>query len=152
MLNTKYVWQNAIGRLYSVALLGLLVIGAMLGASCGGGSEAASIPAPSPSANVSSDDVEKSLKFDSRVQDFDTDGDKLTVNVNEHWVSSPVGMQERALKKWFADWEGARASDNGGKPPKGVTVVVTYDGNAVAKATVDKGIEFLEKSKATQES
>ena len=138
--------RNASGRLYTLALLGL-VLGALLVASCGGGSEASGIPAPSPTANVSSDDVEKSLKFDSRVQDFDTDGDKLTVNVNEHWVSSPVGMQERALKKWFADWEGARAADNGGKAPKGVTVVVTYDGNDVARATLAKGIEFLGKPK-----
>ena len=139
--------KNASGRLYTGALLGMVLIGALSAASCGGSSETAGIPAPSPSANISSDDVEKSLKFDSRVQDFDTDGDKLTVNVNEHWVSSPVGMQERALKKWFADWEGARAADNGGKAPKGVTVVVSYDGNAVARATVDKGIEFLGKPK-----
>src|SRR5215471_20160229 len=122
--------KNVSGRLYTPALLCLVLIGTLSVASCSGGSETSGIPAPSPSANVSSDDVEKSLKFDSRVQDFDTDGDKLTVNVNEHWVSSPVGMQERALKKWFADWEGARTAD--GKLPKGVTVVVKYDGNDVA--------------------
>jgi hypothetical protein len=130
--------------------MGLVLMGSLFVASCGGGAETAGIKAPSPSANVSSDDVEKSLKFDSRVQDFDTDGDKLIVNVNEHWTSSPVGMQERALKKWFADWEGARAGDNG-KPPKDVTVVVKYDGNDVARATSDKGIEFLNKPKPSKE-
>ena len=150
MRNTDNLRRNVHGRRWTPVLIGLVLMGSLLVASCGGGGEATGIKAPSPSANVSGDDVEKSLKFDSRVQDFDTDGDKLTVNVNEHWTSSPVGMQERALKKWFADWQGARAGDNG-KPPKDVTVVVKYDGNDVARATIDKGIEFLNKPKPGKE-
>jgi len=150
MWNNNDLWPRVYSRIWAGALMCLLFMGAVLVASCGGGGEIAGRQSPPPTANVSSDDVEKSLKFDARVQDFDTDGDKLIVNVNEHWMSSPVGMQERALKKWFADWQGANAGDNG-KPPKDVTVVVKYDGNDVARATIDKGIEFLSKPKANNE-
>jgi hypothetical protein len=114
--------------------------------SCGGSPEnnTSSIVAP---ANVSNQSVEQTLKFDSRVQDFDTDGDKLTVNVNDSWMKSPPGLQERAVDGWLAGWKSERAGD-GGSVPKGLTVVVKYDGNDVARGTLDRGIELLGKPKA----
>jgi hypothetical protein len=100
-----------------------------------------------PPANVSNQSVEQTLKFDSRVQDFDTDGDKLTVNVNDSWMKSPPGLQERAVDGWLAGWKSERAAD-GGSAPKGLTVVVKYDGNDVAKGTLDRGIELFGKPKS----
>src|SRR5215470_3431786 len=71
------------------------------------------------------EDVEKQLKYDARVQDYETDGDKLIVNVNQAWISSPPGMQERAVGQWYTLWQ----NSHGGKQQKGPQVVVRYDGN-----------------------
>jgi hypothetical protein len=69
-----------------------------------------------------SEDVEKQLKYDARVESFETDGDDLVVNVNDSWASSPQGMQERAVGVWYSLWH---AQHNG-------KVIVKHDGNSVA--------------------
>jgi hypothetical protein len=132
---------HGIGRLL---ILGGFILALTLAAgSCGGGTEnnTSSIVPP---ANVSNQNVEDTLKFDSRVQDFDTDGDKLIVNVNESWIKSPPGLQERSVDGWLAGWKTERAGDSG-SAPKGLTVLVKYDGKDVAKATPERGIELLGK-------
>jgi len=128
-----------------LAFAGLGVVFATLFASCGGGTEnnASSIVPP---ANVSNQSIEESLKFDSRVQDFDTDGDKLTVNVNDSWMKSPPGLKQRTVDGWLAGWKAERAND-GGSGPKGLTVVVKYDGEDVATATPGQGIKIIDKLK-----
>ena len=132
-----------IGRL--LILGGFILALALAAGSCGGGTEnnTSSIVPP---ANVSNQNVEDTLKFDSRVQDFDTDGDKLIVNVNESWMKSPPGLQERSVDGWLSGWKAERAGDSG-SAPKGLTVLVKYDGNDVARATLDRGIELLGKPK-----
>jgi hypothetical protein len=124
---------------------GLMLALAFAVSSCGSSPEnnTSSIVPP---ANVSNQSLEETLKFDSRVQDFDTDGDKLTVNVNDSWMKSPQGLQERAVDGWLSGWKAERAGD-AGSVPKGLTVVVKYDGNDVAKATPATGIEILGKPK-----
>src|SRR5262249_8570086 len=105
-------------RMGSLMILGGFVLAlAFSTSSCGGSPEnnTSSIVAP---ANVSNQSIEQTLKFDSRVQDFDTDGDKLTVNVNESWMKSPQGLQERAIDGWLSGWKAERAGD-GGSAPKG---------------------------------
>jgi hypothetical protein len=138
---------HRLGRV--VALGGFILVMAFGLTSCGSGSEnnTSSIVPP---ANVNNQSVEQTLKFDSRVQDFDTDGDKLTVNVNDSWMKSPPGLQERAVDGWFSGWKTERAGD-GGSVPKGLTVSVKYDGNEVAKATPDHGIELLGAAKTKSE-
>ena len=137
--------------LKSSGILRLLMLGAAIlamafaAASCGSGSES-NTSSIVPPANVSNQSIEQTLKFDSRVQDFDTDGDKLTINVNDSWMKSPPGLQERAVDGWLSGWRTERAGD-GGSVPKGLTVVVKYDGNEVAKATPATGIEILGKPK-----
>jgi hypothetical protein len=129
----------------SAVLLGtIMMAGTLIVSSCGGGSDSAGT-SQAASTNVSEDDVQRGLKFDSRVKDFDTDGDKLVINVNEYWQSSPSGLQERALQKWFSQWQSAR-SGGAAKPPKGTEVVVKYEGDDVARATLDKGVQILGKS------
>jgi hypothetical protein len=128
----------------SAALLGtLMMAGALMLSSCGGGSDS-SPTSGAAASNVSEDDVQRGLKFDSRVKDFEMDGDKLVINVNEYWQSSPSGLQERALQKWFSQWQSAR-SGGSAKPPSGTEVVVKYEGDDVARATLDKGVQILGK-------
>jgi hypothetical protein len=76
-----------------------------------------------------SENVEKQLKYDARVDSYDTSGDTLTVNVNDAWLNSPPGMQERSVGQWYTLWH---SSHSGG-------VVVQHDGNKVASWTDDGG-------------
>ncbi|HKV40756.1 MAG TPA: hypothetical protein VJX67_16200, partial [Blastocatellia bacterium] len=62
----------------------VVLAGALLTISCGG--EQAQNQGIVPPANVANQNVQDKLKFDSRVDDFDTDGVKLTVNVNKAFV------------------------------------------------------------------
>lgn len=104
-----------------------------------------------PPANVSNAEVEKILKYDSRVQDFDTDGNKLVVDVNKEFVQSPVGMQQRAVDGWWVQWKTQQAGPDG-KAPAGAAVEVKYDGNIISRATQDKGIEILARPSTKSEN
>ena len=128
-----------------VLLLGVL----LLAAACGGG-DAANTAAKASGGSVSSEDVETDLKFDARVSDFEADGNKLVVNVNEHWMSSPAGMQQTAVKRWLSRWQASKA-DDGGKPPKDAQVVVRYDGGDILTATADGGVKVVAKAKTEDE-
>lgn len=88
-----------------------------------------------------SGDVEQQLKYDARVESYDTSGDTLTVNVNDGWLNSPPGMQERSVGQWYTLWH---SNHSGG-------VVVQHDGNKVASWTNDGGYKPETKSK-TEES
>ena len=77
-----------------------------------------------------SEDVEQQLKYDARVDSFEpSDGDSLVVNVNEAWLNSPPGMQERSLGQWYTGWH---ANHSGG-------VIVQHDGEKVASWTSERG-------------
>lgn len=69
-----------------------------------------------------SEDVEKQLKYDARVDSFESDGEDLVVNVNDSWASSPQGMQERAVGLWYSLWHAGHSGN----------VIVKHNGNAVA--------------------
>ena len=87
-----------------------------------------------------SPDVEQQLKYDARVESYDTSGDTLTVNVNEGWLNSPPGMQERSVGQWYTLWH---SNHSGG-------VVVQHDGNKVASWTNDGGYKPETKSKSEE--
>jgi hypothetical protein len=89
-----------------------------------------------------SEDVEQQLKYDARVDSFDTSGDILVVNVNEAWVNSPPGMQERSVGQWYTSWH---ASHSGG-------VEVQHNGNKVATWTSEKGYRPETKQKSGESS
>lgn len=95
--------------------------------------------------SVGREEVEKLLKFDSRVEDFETDGDNLIVNVNADWVNSPPGVQQFSLGQWLKHWQEG-LGDNRGK------VIVRYEGDNVATATAERGIEFVPRKKRAEES
>jgi len=90
-----------------------------------------------------SEDVEKQLKYDARVESVDSDGDTLIVNVNEHWTSSPPGMQERAVGSWYSMWQPDHKT---GK------VIVKFGGENVASFTADKGFQPAPKPKQNEGS
>ncbi|HTG17197.1 MAG TPA: hypothetical protein VK747_18240 [Blastocatellia bacterium] len=92
---------------------------------CGSDATSAGSSAKEYPAGVS-EDVEKQLKYDARVESFEPDGEdgeNLVVNVNDSWASSPQGMQERAVGQWYSLWH---AQHSGGK------VIVKHNGNPVA--------------------
>jgi len=88
--------------------------------ACGGGSDQTSNTAKFPTGV--SEDIEQQLKYDARVESFDASGDELTVDVNDQWMNSPPGMQERAVGQWYSMWH---SNHSGG-------VIVQHDGDKVA--------------------
>ena len=87
-----------------------------------------------------SEDIEQQLKYDARVDSFDTSGDTLVVNVNDAWMNSPPGMQERSVGQWFTLWH---ANHSGG-------VEVQHDGDKVATWTGKSGYKPVTKSKGAE--
>ena len=87
-----------------------------------------------------SEDIEQQLKYDARVDSFDTssgEGEDLIVNVNDAWLSSPPGMQERSAGQWYSMWH---SNHRGG-------VIIQHDGNKIASWTSDSGFKPETKSK-----
>lgn len=87
-----------------------------------------------------SEDVEQQLKYDARVDSFDTSGEDLVVNVNDAWLNAPPGMQERSVGQWYSLWH---TNHSGG-------VIVQHDGNKVATWTSNNGYKPETKSKVDE--
>jgi len=113
----------------------------MLGAAfcafgCGSESQQASNTAKYPVGL--SEDIEQQLKYDARVDSFETaDNDSLIVNVNDSWVNSPPGMQERSVGQWYSLWHSGHSG----------AVVIQHQGNKVASWTSQGGYKPESKSK-----
>src|SRR5687767_6690996 len=90
---------GSVGRrinLLKPALWAVSLVALLLTIGCGSDSHDIGGAANYPSGI--SEDIEQQLKYDSRVDSFDTgSGEDLIVNVNESWLSSPAGMQERSV-------------------------------------------------------
>ena len=89
-----------------------------------------------------SDDIEQQLKYDARVDNFEADGDNLTVNVNDGWMHSPAGMRERTLGQWYSMWQSSH---------KASKIVVKFQGNDVETFTADKGYQPVSAEKKESE-
>jgi hypothetical protein len=94
--------------------------------------------------------LDRELKFDARVQDYEAEGDKLIVNVNQSFVSSPPGIQQRALGHWFNLWLAVRSTADA-KPPKGLEVLVRHEGSDLATWSRDEGFKSAQRSKPKEE-
>lgn len=118
-----------------------IALGAMLFAyGCGSDSHEMSAGAKYPTGI--SEDVEQQLKYDARVDSFDTgSGEDLIVNVNAAWLSSPPGMQERSVGQWYTLWH---ANHRGG-------VTVQHDGTKIASWTSESGFKPAPKPKSGEE-
>lgn len=113
-----------------------IAMGATLFAyGCGGDSSQSSNPAKYPTGI--SEDIEQQLKYDARVDSFEPDGENLVVNINDAWLNSPPGMQERSVGQWYSLWH----SNHSG------SVIVQHDGNKVASWTSERGYKPETKSK-----
>lgn len=132
--NGRTLWRLMAGSvaicIASVALTG-----------CGGHSGAAGKPAHYISRESDDDELDNVLKFDSRVDSYEKDGERLIIHVNDSWTSSPPGIQEFALGQWLQKWH----SNNGDE------VVVQSSGDDVARASTEHGIEFVKRAVEEEE-
>lgn len=97
---------------------------------CGGGSHNTGSSEKYP-AGVS-EDIEQQLKYDARVDGFESEGDSLIVNVNETWMHSPPGIRERALGHWYSLWKPSGTASK---------IVIKFEGNEVESWTGEKGYQ-----------
>ena len=125
-------WTNLLrSALWATSLIALL-----LTVGCASDSHEVAGAANYPSGI--SEDIEQQLKYDARVDSFDASGgEDLIVNVNDAWLSSPPGMQERSAGQWYTMWH---SNHRGG-------VIVQHDGNKIASWTSDGGFKPEPKSK-----
>jgi hypothetical protein len=120
-------------------LLQLVIIAAVLvAAGCGGEAPPPANTSIYPPGSKTDDDVDRELKFDARVEDYEAQGNKLIVNVNQSFTSSPPGIQERAMGYWYNLWQAARTSA-GTAPQRSLEIIVRHDGKDIAKWTATEG-------------
>src|SRR5215467_14147857 len=125
----------------AVAIVALL----LLAGACGG--DSASPKAKASGEHATTEDVERDLKFDARVSDFDVDGNKLVVNVNDRWMSSPAGMQQTAAKRWLERWQTAKEAE--GQSAKDAKVVVRFNGDDILTVNAG-GVTVVAKAKSEE--
>jgi hypothetical protein len=129
-----------------LSLLALFLFVFITGA-CGGHHKTPSSTDQLPGATADSEYLEKMLKFDARVQDYEISGDKLIVNVNDSWIDAPYGIKERATGQWFNMF---RSSQGGSQ--KALQVVVQHQGQEVGKWTPEGGFESAEEKEGAKSS
>jgi hypothetical protein len=108
-------------RLSRLVLLAIALGSMLLVNGCGSDATPAGSSTKEYPAGVS-EEVEKQLKYDARVDSFEPDGENLIVEVNDAWVNSPQGMQERAVGQWYSLWHAGHSG----------SVIVKHNGNPVA--------------------
>jgi len=124
-----------IAVMFRWTVLAIIVSATLFAYGCGTDSQQTSNVAKYPTGI--SEDVEQQLKYDARVDSFEPDGENLVVNVNDAWLNSPPGMQERAAGQWYSLWH---SNHSGG-------VIVQHDGSKVASWTSEHGYMPASKSK-----
>lgn len=111
-----------------------IAIGAVLFVyACGGDTTSTNTARQYPTGI--SDDLNKQLKYDARVQDYSEEGNTLIVNVNDSWLQSPPGMRERALGQWYSMWQNSQGKKDNLK------IVVQHEGNAVDSWSGEHGYQ-----------
>ncbi len=132
-------------NLRTTVLLAALIAVPVFLSACGGHSKRTAEAHKYPAGSVTSEDLDRQLKFDARVNDYDdSDDKKLVINVHQSWVASPPGMKERTLNQWYSLWQAVRGEN------KGLEVVVQHDGTPVAKWTAAGGYELIEQKKSKE--
>jgi hypothetical protein len=123
----------------------MLVIIIMLASiGCGGEHKNMGSAPHYEAGSVSQEEIERQLKHDARVQDFEVSGDKLIVNVNQAWIASPPGLQQRAAGQWFGMWQAAQNK-------KSVEVLIRHEGNDIARWNGETGYKHVAAPKSGEE-
>lgn len=115
---------------------------------CGGDAPQTGATSEYAPGSVTAEDLEKRLKFDSRVESFEIDNNKLVVNVKQEWASAPPGMKERSLSQWYGMFQAARSEGN---RAANVEVIAQHQGEEVARWTAEDGYKPFVKPKAEEE-
>jgi hypothetical protein len=127
-MNSRSASHSIADKVIRAVLASVVLASVIILVACGGSSQDQSATTKYPSGI--SEDVEQQLKYDARVESVESgDNDSLIVNVNEGWLNSPPGMQERSLGQWFTMWH---SSHSGG-------VIVQHAGNKIASWTSQDG-------------
>ena len=113
----------------------VIIFASVMFIGCGGGHEPAKQPGMYSAGSKTEKDLEDMLKADARVDSYDLQGDKLTVNIKPTLAESPIGLQQRALWSWYNTLQAAR---NGSK---NVSVEALHEGTKVASWTASEGFK-----------
>jgi hypothetical protein len=114
---------------------------AMLLVGCGGGHEPSKQQGMYAAGSKTEKDLEELLKADARVDSYDLQGDKLTVNIKPTLAEAPIGLQQRAVWNWYNTLQAAR---NGSK---NVSVEALAEGTKVASWTAGDGFKVPAQAK-----
>lgn len=130
-------------NLRTTVFLAALIAASVSLSACGGDSKHMEQTYKYPAGSITSEDIDRQLKYDARVEDYDdSDDKKLVINVHQSWVASPPGMKQRSLNQWYSMWQSAHGD------AKGLEVVVQHEGTPVAKWTAAHGYELIEQKKS----
>ena len=132
-------------NLRTTAFLAALIAVPVFLSACGGHSKHMEQTHKYAAGSITSEDIDRQLKYDARVEDYDdSDDKKLIINVHQSWVASPPGMKQRTLNQWYSMWQAAHGD------AKGLEVVVQHEGTPVAKWTAAGGYELIEQKKSEE--
>lgn len=126
--------RNSAGFILMIAMI-------VAATACGGGSHPNVSTSQFPGGTADAEQLDRMLKFDARVNDYELSGDRLVVNVNQDFMTSPPGIKERAAGQWYNMLTSSRGKDRA----KSLQVVVRHEGEDVARWTADAGYEPLGK-------
>lgn len=134
-----------------LSFLFAIMILSLVSAACGGDSVHMGATSNYPPGSITTEEMERRLKFDARVEDFKYEGNGLVVDVTEAWVTSPPGIQERALGEWFGMLHATKASADG-KTPDGLKVIARHQGSEVATWTPQEGFRQTQAPKSGEKA
>lgn len=126
MNTSSSIGAGSLIKIARVAGWALTMLVMLVAIGCGGEHRNAGSAPQYAAGSVTQEEIERQLRHDARVQDFEPSGDKLIVNVNQAWMASPPGLQQRAVGQWFGMWQAAQNK-------KDVEVLVRHEGSDVAR-------------------
>lgn len=118
-----------------------VIVAAMLFIGCSGGHEPTKQQGMYTAGSKTEKDLEDMLKADARVDSYDLQGDKLTVNIKPTLAQAPIGLQQRAVWNWYNTLQ---AAHNGSK---NVAVEALYEGTKIASWSASEGFKLPAQAK-----
>ena len=126
---------------FQVIVWASIIFTTMFIIGCGGGHEPTKQQGMYAAGSKTEKDLEEMLKADARVDSYDLQGDKLTVNIKPTLAEAPIGLQQRAVWSWYNTLQAAR---NGSK---NVAVDALAEGTKVASWSANEGFKLPAQAK-----